>query len=186
MIRKVAGSSFMFFLLMGIALASEHGGSHELTQMFGKLVNSTILWGALAYLLYKPISSFFKEKALAEKEVYEKAEFERREAEENLRKVLSRVDNLQKELDEIKNRFKREAERDKEMIEKKMEDDLAKLKRFTELEIERIHNEKLREIKMFALDISIKEAEEKIRKKLDKGTQQVLIRRFLKEIERVN
>ncbi len=185
--KKSFFSGLMFFLVMGVSLAAEHsGGGHELTQVLGKIVNSTILWGALTYLLYKPIASYFRDRAFEEKSVYERAERERKEVEENLRKVLSRVDNLKKELDEIKERFRKEAEKDREMIERKIEEDLAKIKRFSELEIKRIYDEKLREIKMFALDISIKEAEEKIKKRLDKGTQQAIIRRFLKEIERVN
>ncbi len=185
--KKSFVSSLMFFVAMGVTFAAEHsGGGHELSQVLGKIVNSTILWGSLAYILYKPISSYFKNRASEEKAVYETAEKEKKEAEENLKKVLARVDNLKKELDEIKGRFEREAEKDKKMIERKIEEEIAKIKRFSELEIERIYNEKLREIKMFALDISIKEAEEKIKKRLDKGTQQAIIRRFLKEIERVN
>ncbi len=187
MIKKVVVLVFMFLASIGLSFASEHsGGGHELRQVIGKIINSTILWGSLAYLLYKPIASFFRKKSEMEKEVFFSSKNEREASENRLKEVTLRVENLEKELKAIRERFKKEAEKDKEMIEKKIEEDVAKIQKFTNLEIERIYNETLRELKLFALNISIKDAEEKIRKRIDKGTQQVLIRRFLNEIERVN
>jgi len=186
MIRKVTSAVFLFFIMIGFSFASEHSGGHELSQVIGKIINSTLLWGFLAYLLYKPIASFFKKQSESEKEVYYEAENSRKESEKRLKEVALRVDNLEKELNSIRERFKKEAEKDRKFIEKKIEEDVAKIQKFTELEIERIYNEGLKELKLFALDISLKDAEEKIRKRIDKGMQQVLIRRFLNEIERVS
>ena len=187
MIKKIGTSVFLFLATIGLSFAEEHsGGGHELSQIVGKVINSTILWGSLAYLLYKPIASFFRKKAESEKETFFNSKNERESSENRLKEVTLRVENLEKELKAIRERFKKEAEKDKEIIEKKIEEDVAKIQKFTNLEIERIYNEALKELKLFALNISLKDAEEKIRKRIDKGTQQVLIKRFLNEIERVN
>ncbi len=186
-IKKLIIFILNFLFLPVILLAAEHsGGGHETSQLIGKILNSTILWGGLTYLLYKPISLFFKEKAEKEKINYLSSEQERKAKEEELRSVEKRIEGIESELKKIKERFKEEAEKDSKAFELRTEEDLKKLKKFTEQEIEHIYSEALKELKLFALNISVSLAKERLKKKMNKKTQKQLVEKFINQIGDMN
>ncbi len=170
-----------------IVFASEHsGGGHETAQLIGKILNSTILWGGLGYLLYKPISMFFKEKAENDKTEFETIEKAKFEKEEELKALEKRIDGIEIELSKIRKRFKDEAEKDSKAFEKKTEEDLKKIEKFTEQEIAQIYSDALKELKFYALDISINLAKERLKKKINKNKQTQLVENFINELGEMN
>jgi F-type H+-transporting ATPase subunit b len=187
-IKKIIIFILNFLLFPILVIASEHaaGGGHETSQLIGKIINSGILWGGLTYLLYKPISLFFKEKAEKEKIDFMNSENEKKAKEDELRSVEKRIEGIEAELKKIKERFKEEAEKDSIAFGNKTEEDLNKLKKFTEQEIEHIYSEALKELKLFALDISVSLAKDRLRKKINKKTQKQLVENFINQLGEMN
>ncbi len=141
---------FISFLLISITLfGSEdaHSTVHhgfDWLGFFGKVFNSTVLFGGLYFLLRKPISSFLGQKASDVKTDIIEREKKIEEAKNNLSDILKRLELIEEDIKTLNDEAVKSGNAEK-----------SKLKKTGELESKRIMEQSEEEIN-FKIESSIK------------------------------
>lgn len=175
----------MVLLLVSLPLlASEHGGEGGgWLHVFGKILNSGLLWGILLFFIAKPAVNFFRERSLDEKNRLEGSLREKEEREKELAGVEARVSRLEDEVGEICRRFDREIENEGKRNEQQLAQDLERIKRFAELEIDSLYQQKLSGLKLLAAELATGAAREKAQSLVTPELQSRLVGDFIREME---
>jgi F-type H+-transporting ATPase subunit b len=151
--------------LLFMSVDEEHHESNSMA-FIAKMVNFLVLFGGLAYLLRKPIKQFLENRAAQIDFTIRDAEESRSGAEIDLEKTKKRVVELNREIEELKDKAKLEGEREKERILGAAKEEGERMKQAAQQEIELISRAGIRGLKEFAVNLAAAEALERIQKRL--------------------
>jgi len=162
--------SGLFILIMLLAFswlgAAEAEPGFSLTVFLGQVVNFVVLFGGLAYLLYKPLLKFLQHKSDQVAENLKLSEERRFDSLQRLEKSRERLSQLDKEIDRMKIEAETEATRERERITLEARNEAERLKKLAKEEIDSMVKSSQRELKVYTLDLSISLAEKRIEEKL--------------------
>jgi F-type H+-transporting ATPase subunit b len=162
--------SGLFILIMLLAFswlgAAEAEPGFSLTVFLGQVVNFVVLFGGLAYLLYKPLLKFLQHKSDQVAENLRLSEERRIDSLQRLEKSRERLCQLDKEIDRMKIEAETEATRERERITLEARNEAERLKKLAKEEIDSMVKSSQRELKVYTLDLSISLAEKRIEEKL--------------------
>jgi len=166
-----------------VFLASpEEGSSSNVMEFLGKSVNFIIIFGALAYFLYKPLRSFFEKRSREIKEAIKEAEDSRKEAEEKLQEMKIRLTGLEEEITKIKKDAEVVGLKEKTRIANLAQKEAERIKRLAQQQIELEVKAGIQELKEYTTELATALASERIKEKLTPEDHSLLID---KSIERL-
>lgn len=170
--------------LFTIAEAKENHGSSS-AEFLGKALNFIILFGGLAYFLFRPLRSFLERRAAKIDRSLKEAEDSRQEAEKKLEEVNSRLSRLEEEISSIKKEGEIEGQKGKDEIIKWAQHEAERIRDFAKEEIEIFTRAGIRELKEYTAELATSLALERIKKKMTAEAQFLLIDKSIERLERL-
>ena len=167
----------------GQLLAAEAGEGFDLSLFLGQVVNFVLLFGGLAYLLYKPLIKYLQQKSDQVAENLKKSEEQRVSSLRRLEESKDRLSKLDEEIDKIKKEAEIEATRERERIAQEARSEAERLKKLAREEIDSLVKISQRELEVYTLDLSISLAEERIREKLGPELHRKIIHKAINQLE---
>src|SRR5262245_30713903 len=156
------------------------GAGHLL--IISKAINVTIFFGVLYLLLRKPMRKFFDERLARARADLERAAEEKDEADSKMRELEVRLNGLGAELAEIRSMSEREAQAERERIERETGQIIEKLRTAARREIESAKQVAIFELREFAASESVEMAERIIRQEITPEDDRRLIERAAKAL----
>ncbi len=171
-----------FFVFM----SPEEEHSSGLIDFLGKTVNFVILFGGLTYLLYKPIRSFLEKRAQDIQSSLKEAADSRKDAEQKLKKVETRLAGLEKEIEKVMKEAEKEARRQKEQTLQMAQREAEKIKYYAQQEIDSIIRSRIRELREYSAALATALAEERIKKKMSPELHVLLLNRSIERLDKLD
>jgi len=160
------------------AAKKEEGG--DMTAW--KWANFAVLAGGLGYLVAKNAGPFFAARSQAIRREMADAEEIRREAEERANAVSRKLAALQSEVEEMRRQSKAEAEAEAERMARRTAAEIAKVRAQGEAEIVAAGKAARAELKRYTAHLAVSLAEQKVRARMNPGTQEALVRGFVHDL----
>ena len=151
--------------------------------LLGKCVNFVILFGGLAILLNKPVRRFLEMKSEEKKRLLKEAEEGKLSAEEKRKTTEERMAGLQAEADKILGAAKDAGLKEKLRIGILAEQEVLRIKRFAQQEIEAQVKGGIHELKEYAAELATRLAEERFKKDLTEDEHSRLIDRSIERLQ---
>ena len=181
------GILFIFIMIIfsapGRLLAAEAGEGFDLSLFLGQVVNFVLLFGGLAYLLYKPLLKYLQHKSDQVAENLKQSEERRVSSLRRLEESKERLNKLDEEVDKIKKEAEIEATRERERIAQEARSEAERLKKLAREEIDSLVKTSQRELEVYTLDLSISLAEKGIREKLGPELHRRIIHKAIDKLE---
>ena len=150
--------------------------------IISKAINVTIFFGVLYFLLRKPLRRFFDERLARARADLERAAHEKAEADTKMSELELRLNRLGSELAEIKSVAEREAQTERERIQREAGQAVEKLRTAAHREIETAKQVAIFELREFAATKSVEIAEQIIRQEITPDDDRRLIDRAAKAL----
>lgn len=177
--------ALLLLVLLPVSLLASSGGEEDGWGWFGpigKWFNLAVLGGVVGFLLKKPLTQFFgNRKVTIQKEIQE-ARKAKEEAEKKLAAMEARIQNLDIELENIRQQAEADAEKEGKRIIEEGKKDAAKTMDTALRQIGGLTSAAKQELKAYAGQLSINLAREKIEKELDSKSEQRIIDQFFVEV----
>src|ERR1700756_5661339 len=164
------------------AHAAEEGGAaraETATEIF-KWINFAIVAGALLWVCLKKAPGFYRGRAEAISSAITKAGSAKAAADAQLREAETKLENLEKEVAELRAFAEREAAAEVERIRTATRSDIGKIAVAAKAEIEAAERTARLELKVLAAKLAVEGAESLLTRKLTAQTQAGLISNFVK------
>ena len=168
--------------LLFMASEEEHHASGSL-DFIGKVVNFIVLFGGLAFLLYKPAKKFLGERGLAIDRSLREARDSRVEAEKKLKGSQARLSELSHEVTRMKEDAAAAGRREEDRIIKEAQEEAEKMRLSLQLEIEMLAKSGIKELKAHVLSLATAQVVERIQRKLTARDQEELIDKSIERLE---
>jgi len=157
-------------------MSAEEGGRVSATMDFlGKLVNSLILFGGLAFVMRKPLKALLAKRAADIAETIRQAGAARAEAETKAAASSAKVAGLEEDVRGLKRAAEEEGRRQAERISQAAVEEAERLKKFTRQELEEQVRRGVLELRAYAAARATDLARERILERLTAETQADLI-----------
>ena len=153
-----------------VSADEEH--SSNFRDFIGKTVNFIVLFGGLAYFLYKPIRNFLQKRSQEIEQGLKEAGDAQREAELKLREAKARLATLEDEVEKLKKEAEIEGQKERERI-----------KYFAKQEIEMLMRAGIQDLKQYTAELASALAEERIKKKMSPEDQSFLIDKSIEKLD---
>lgn len=170
---------FLVLALISPGLAEEASGHFNLATFLGQVLNFVVLFGGLAYLLRKPLNEYLKGRVEQVATRLQQSEVRKQESLEKLKEARNRLNNLAGEIQVLKEQAREEAERERAAIRQEAEKEAERLKKLAREEIETMVRLSIRDLKTYAIDLSVSLAEKRIQEKLTPELHRKLIHRAI-------
>jgi len=170
---------------LAYAPAPESGeeGKKEGRELVYKLINLSILVGALAYLLRKPAADFFAQRSASIRTSLEEGRKALESSQAQLKTVEEKLKHLEEEIAEFKAAAAREMEAERQRLKVAAAEAAEKIIQSARTLTEAAARAAKLELKTYAAQEAVKLAEEIIRQRLDGEGQKKLVADFLAEVE---
>jgi len=187
MSRRIQGIFLLLILplFLCLSLSGEKAQSSGWVDFLAKTINFAILFGALAFLLAKPLRKFLGELALSIRKTIEETENARKEAEERFELTKSRLQGLEGEILAIRKDGEEAGKTEKERIQSLARVEAEKIKDFSSQEIEAHAQEIRRELREYAAELAVSLAQAKIEKRLTPDIHARLIDESIEGLEKL-
>jgi len=162
---------------------SEEEGKKEGRELIYKLINLSILVGALAYLLRKPAADFFAQRSASIRAGLEEGRKALEASQAQLKAVEERLKHLEEEIAEFKAAAAREMEAERQRLKAAASEAAEKIIQSARAQTEAAARAAKLELKMYAADQAVKLAEEITRQRLDDAGRKKLVADFLTGVE---
>lgn len=150
----------------------------------GRLFNLGLVVLVLAWVARKPLAEFFGSRSRAIREQLEEARRAREEAEARLAQVEARMARLDEELAHMRVTAEKEAQEEYERLSAAAGKDAAKIVERARQEIDGAVRAAQVELKEHAAELTVRLAEDQIRREIDEVDRSRLVTRFVDEIGR--
>ncbi len=172
-----------FFISM-VSADEEH--SSNFRDFMGKTVNFIVLFGSLAYFLYKPIRNFLQKRSQEIEQGLKEAGDAQREAELKLREANARLATLEDEIEKLKKEAEIESRKERERVIQLAQQEAERIKYFAKQEIEILMREEIQDLKQYTAELASALAEERIKKKLSPEDQSFLIDKSIEKFDELH
>ena len=172
-------------LLMGMN-SGEGGETAGASGFLGKVVNFVLLFGGLAFLLFKPLRAFVDESISKARSSLEEARASRETAEGRFEESKTRTAGLAGEIRKMKEDAASRGEREKERISKTAEAESERIRHLARLEIEALTKGGIRDLRAYAAEATTSLARDRIRGKIASEDQSLLVDKSIERLARLN
>lgn len=171
-----------FFVFM-VSADEEH--SSNFMEFLGKSINFIILFGGLAYFLFKPIRNFLERRTQDIERSLREAEDSKRDAEQKLQEAKARLATLGDEIGKLKKEAEIEGRKEKERIIRLAQQEAERIKYFAKQEIETLTRGGIQDLKEYTAELATELAEERIKKKMSPEDQYLLIDKSIVKLDKL-
>jgi len=172
-------------LLLGMS-SGEGGETAEGSGFLGKIVNFALLFGGLAFLLFKPLRAFIDGSISQARSSLDESRASRETAEGRFEESKTRMAGLAGEIRKMKEDAASRGEREKERISKTAEEESGRIRHLTRLEIEALTKGGVRDLRAYAAEATTSLARDRIRGKIAAEDQSLLVDRSIERLARLN
>jgi len=169
-----------FFISM-VSADEEH--SSNFRDFIGKTINFIVLFGGLAYFLFKPIRNFLQKRSQEIEQGLKDAEDAQKEAELKLQEAKARLATLENEIEKLKKEAEIEGRKEKERVIQLAQQEAERIKYFAKQEIEMLMRTGIQDLKEYTAGLASALAEEKIRKKMSPEDQSFFIDKSIEKLD---
>jgi F-type H+-transporting ATPase subunit b len=188
--QKQVFNYLRFFLLLSLCLAGtaiasspEHGGGkHWLDTDWYRVMNFSVLIGALFFLLRKPVSQALNGRIEGIKTELEELEAKKKEAEKKLVKYNEQIAALEKEAEKIMVEYKRQGEAARDRIIEVSKMAAAKLEEQAKRTIENEFKNAKAKLQEEIIEITLTRAEKLVKDKITSDDQNRLVDEYLNKV----
>ncbi len=149
-----------------VALAAEEENKWGPLLTVGRFFNLALVIGVLVWVARRPLATFFLDRTRMIREQLAEAQAARLEADAKMAKMSARMSRLDEELREIKAQAERESQDEYERLVSAAHRDADKIVERARQEIEGMIKAGQMELRAHAAELSVKLAEEKIRREI--------------------
>ena len=178
----------LFFIAIGIAVASSGGGGHEpaakgwvATDTY-RILNFLVLAGFLFFIAKKPVKNFFSSRIKNIKNDLADLEQKKIDTEKNLAAYIEKIDNLDKESEKIIADYVSQGEDAKKRIIAEAEAQAVKLEETAKRNIEQEFKNAKIKLQQEIAEKSLKQAEKMIKKLISPKDQNRLVDDYLAKV----
>lgn len=172
-----------------LAEASSEASHEEPMKFFGKVIpgvvvealrwaNFVVLFGALGWLLRKPLRRFFAARTSQIRQAIEAGRRALEEAAARLKEVEARLRNLGAEVEDLKRAAEDALRTERARLLKNAESEAARIRAQAEQEMEALIKAAQAEVKEYAAALAVDLAEKRIRARLTPARQAALVRDY--------
>jgi len=148
-----------------------------------KWANFVILAAGAGYLLGKHLPAFFKSRTADIQKDITEAQQQKQAAEKRAAEMDARLSSLGADIEKFRAESKIEMEQESVRIRQETAQQIEKLQKQAEQEIESAGNLATRELREYAAKLALDLAEQRIRTRLDAGTEAGLVDDFTKDLQ---
>jgi F-type H+-transporting ATPase subunit b len=183
-------SLVLFLMLAGAAFVGaqeqEKAGSTEKSEpgIAWKWANFAILAVGLGYLVNKNLPPFFRSRTAEIQQGITEAQQIKRDAEARAAQVEARLQKLGEDIDQFRAQSREEMQQEGERIRQETAKQLGHLEQLAQQEIEAAGKVARRELKDFAAKLAMDLAEQRVRERLNSGTETSLVDGFIQDLQR--
>jgi F-type H+-transporting ATPase subunit b len=173
----------LFLLASTVCLAQEKGESGDELAVW-RWANFAILAAGLGYLLVKNLPPFFSSRTSAIQKEITEAQKLKQESEQRSADILRRVSNLAADIEAFRVQSRAEMEREGERIREEAAAHIRKLNDQAQTEIESAGKTARRELRVYAADLALDLAGQRIHARLNAGIEAGLVDSFVGDLKR--
>jgi F0F1-type ATP synthase membrane subunit b/b' len=155
-------------------------------DFLGKVVNSLILFGGLAFVLRKPIKAMLTQRIADVDRSLRQAATGRTDAEARVESTKAKLSGLGAEVEKLKSEAAEDSKRETERIARAAADEAARLKTFTRQELDEQLRRSVGELKAYAAAGATAAARERIRRRLTPEFQSALIDKSIDRLSKLH
>jgi len=170
-------------LAYALAPEPEEEGKKEGRELIYKFINLSILVGALAYLLRKPVADFFAQRSASIRTGLEEGRKALQASQAQLKSVEEKLKHLEEEIAEFKASAAREMEAERQRLKLGAAEAAEKIIQAARAQTEAAARAAKVELKTYAGQQAVKLAEEIIHQRLDDAGRKKLVADFLTGVE---
>ena len=164
----------------------EAEGKKEGRELLYKFINLSLLVGALAYLLRKPVADFFSDRSASIRKGLEEGRKALEASQARLKAVEEKLQHLEEEIAAFKASAGREMEAERQRLKLGEAQEAEKILQAARAQTEIALRAARVELKSYAAEQAVRLAEAIIRGRLDEAEQRKLVGEFLADVERKN
>ena len=183
--------SLAMFLMVACAAfvgaqEAEKAGSTEKSEpgIAWKWANFAILAVGLGYLVNKNLPPFFRSRTAEIQQGITEAQQIKRDAEARAAQVEARIQKLGDEIEQFRTQSREEMQQEGERIRQETAKQLGHLEHQAQQEIESAGKVARRELKDYAAKLALDLAEQRVRARLNAGTETALVDGFIHDLQR--
>jgi F-type H+-transporting ATPase subunit b len=190
--RRAAQVLYLALALTAVGFAQEGTPAHEIEESKGdpwiwwKWANFLILAGGLGYLIGKSAPAFFRSRSEEIQSGIVEAGKLRRDAEARAAAIELRTAGLQAEIEGIRANARAEMEAEGERIRRETEQQIRRIQEQSQQELAALAKLAREELKSYAGSLALDMAEQRIRGRMDAGTQNRLVQVFVHDLQRAS
>jgi F-type H+-transporting ATPase subunit b len=171
--------------LTAFAAEAEQGPStfKKIWMHSWRVINFLILAYFLVRLLKKPLSSFFQESARVIREQLQGTEQSCQEAEQELQEVENRLEVLGQEIEKLQGVIGEHGERERDKIIANARQTAEQMLEKAKLEAAYSAQQAKNQLRFEVIDEAVKMAAESIRKAIESGDQERLVKEYLQDLK---
>jgi len=189
--RSLVKLSRAIFLLVASAAflgaqEAEKAGSTDKSEpgIAWKWANFAILAVGLGYMANKFLPPFFHSRTAEIQQGITEAQQIKRDAETRAAQVEARMQKLGEEIDQFRAQSREEMRQEGERIQQETVKQLRHLEQLAQQEIEAASKTARRELKSYAAQLALDLAEQRVRARLNTGTETALVDGFIHDLQR--
>jgi F-type H+-transporting ATPase subunit b len=176
----------LFFSFCWPVLAEEADGQNGTSVFIGQVINFVVLFGTLAYFLWKPLNNYLKGKSKEVARLLKQSEESKANSLSKLEQTRIRLEKLEEEIKAMNQAAEKEALLEKEKIMQEANRESERLKKLAREEIDTLAKVSLRDLKAYAIDLGVGLAEKRIREKLTPELHRKLIHKAIDSLGTAN
>ena len=168
----------IFILLSSMAFASGDGhDGHGFSwyEFFGKVLNSTLLFGGLFFLLRKPVSKMLGDKTVELSDDMRKREDNLERSTAQYEELMRRLEDMEAEIDVMKEEAKQGGKAEMERLEQLGQEEADKILQFTREEIQTRSETAVRNLKARIAQMAIDGFKKDIKSRLNEDMHRKII-----------
>jgi F-type H+-transporting ATPase subunit b len=181
--KVVASVLFSGLFVVLSAHAEEGPGSQQFAENLFKWINFALVAGVIVWLSLKKGPGFFGRRADAISSNIQKSTEAKKQAELQLRDAETKLQNLEKEVADLRASAQRESTAEAERIRNLTVTDEQKIADAGKAEVAAAERAARLELKAFAASLAVSGAESLLQKQLTPAAQEQLINNFVKTLE---